>query len=145
MVWAVQNMNDKLCQRDIDKQVKFWHDSAMDNLKTAESLLRSKRYNFSMFMCQQTIEALLKCAFVKLRCDRPPYLHKLPRLLFLSGLEVPSWADEIILSVDAHYIKARYFADRFNTSIYNKKNASDLLNQTKRVVKWLIKEMSLKK
>lgn len=138
-------MNNKPSPADLASQIKFWFDSAADNMKTAESLLRSKRYNFSMFMCQQTIEAILKCLFIKLKNDRPPYIHKLPRLLVMSDIDVPDWADEIILNVDAHYIKARYFSDRFDHTIYNHKNASILINETRRVVKWLTKEFELKK
>lgn len=129
--------------QDITKQITFWRDSAKDNYKTAGVLLKSKRYNFSIFMCQQTIEAILKCAFVKLSNSRPAYLHKLTRLLALSRLAVPAWIDELVLNLDAHYIKARYFADRFDTVIYNKKNASNLFNETGRALKWFLKELAL--
>lgn len=139
------DMNNEPSPSDLSSQIKFWLDSAIDNMKTAESLLRSKRYNFSMFMCQQTIEAILKCVFIKLKGDRPPYIHKLPRLLTLSEINVPNWADEIILNVDAHYIKARYFNDRFNLAVYNRKNAAKIIGETRRVLKWFIKECALKK
>jgi len=136
-------MNNRPKQNEIKAQIQFWYKSAMDNIQTAEALLKSKRYNFSMFMCQQTVEAVLKCIFVKLKGDRPPYLHRLPRLLVLTGIKVPSWIDKIILRVDAHYIKARYFGDRFDHRIYNRKNASELMGSTKKVLTWFIKKLEL--
>lgn len=141
----VNNMNDKPSLKQVETYADFWFKSSIDNLETAESLFRSKRYNFSMFMCQQTIEAILKCAFVKIKRDRPPFLHKLPKLLISTGLKVPTWVDKTILTVDAHYIKARYFEDRFNCRIYNRKNALQLLNDTRRALKWFIQELELKK
>lgn len=138
-------MNDRPTLKQVENYIDFWFRSSADNLLTAESLFRSKRYNFSMFMCQQTIEAMLKCAFVKIKEDRPPFLHKLPKLLILTGLKVPAWVDKIILTVDAHYIKARYFEDRFNHMIYNRKNAARLLNGTRKALKWFIQELKLKK
>lgn len=123
----------------------FWHKAALDNFETAKATLRSKRYNFSMFMCHQTVEALLKCAFVKRKKDRPPYIHKLPSLLVSTGVDVPAWIDMIILEVDAHYIKARYFEDRFDHRVYNRKNASKLVKDTEKVLKWFATELGLKK
>lgn len=126
MILQLATMNN--CQKpsnlEVEKQAKFWLDSAKDNFETAEAMLSSKRYNFAMFMCQQTIEAVLKCAFIKLKSERPEYIHKLPRLLSVLGLDAPLWLEKIILRVDAHYIKARYFEDRFDSSIYNRENAA---------------------
>ncbi|OGQ49143.1 MAG: hypothetical protein A3I09_01960 [Deltaproteobacteria bacterium RIFCSPLOWO2_02_FULL_47_10] len=138
------NVNGVPTPDEIKKYAIFWHDSAIDNMKTAESLLHSKRYNFAMFMCQQTLEAILKCVFLKLKAERPPFIHKLPRLLTMSGLKVPLWLDKIILRVDAHYIKARYFNDRFDLQIYNRKNASELIEHTRKVLQWFVKELKLK-
>jgi len=138
-------MSSKPNKTEIKNSIKFWLDSAIDNLETARAMLRSKRYNFAMFMCQQTLEALLKCSFIKLKNERPPHIHKLPRLLTLIGIEIPVWADKTILKVDAHYVKARYFEDRFNRQIYNAKNASALLKQTKKVLKWFVKELKLER
>ena len=130
-------------EKDSSKAVKFWLLSAKDNLDTAEIMLKAKRYNFAMFMCQQTIEALLKAVFIIIKKDRPQYLHKLPHLLTLTGIKVPKSIDNKILKIDAHYIKARYKEERFNPKIYNLKNALNLINDTKTVWKWFIKNLKL--
>ena len=100
-------------------------------------MVHSARYNFALFMCQQAREALLKAVFILRKQDRPPHLHKLPKLLDLSGLRAPAEIDLKILLIDAHYIKARYKEDRFDATVYNRKNARALLQITQEVMTWL--------
>lgn len=124
--------------RELESAIAFWVRSAKENLAIAESMCKSKRYNFVMFMCHQTLEAVLKEVYVASKKERPPFLHKLPRLLFASGLSVPDKVDLTLLQADAHYIKARYIQDRFDTKVYNAKNAAALLKQTRETLKWFL-------
>ena len=71
--------------KDTDKAVSFWLMSSKDNLETAHAMLKAGRYNFAMFMCQQSVEALLKAVFIIQKNDRPEYIHKLSRLVELTG------------------------------------------------------------
>lgn len=128
--------------QELKKVKEFWKKCAQENLRVAENMFQSKRYNFTMFMCHQTLEACLKALFIDSKEDRPPHIHKLPRLLEHIGLEVPPEIDQTILEADAHYIKARYFKDRFNPKIYNKKNAAHLLDKTRRTLKWLFAKIN---
>lgn len=130
--------------KDINKAVKFWLLSSRDNFETADAMLKAGRYNFAMFMCQQAVEALLKAVFIIQKNERPEYIHKLPKLVEMTGIEIPKSIDEKILKIDAHYIKARYKEDRFNAKIYNKRNAVSLVKDTKDVLKWFIKKLKLK-
>ena len=129
--------------KDTNKAVNFWLMSSKDNFITADAMLKSGRYNFAMFMCQQTVEAILKAVFIIQKNERPEYIHKLPKLVELTGVEIPKTIDKKILKIDAHYIKARYKEDRFNTKIYNKRNATALLKDTEMVIKWFTKKMKL--
>ncbi|OGW03565.1 MAG: hypothetical protein A2889_02060 [Nitrospinae bacterium RIFCSPLOWO2_01_FULL_39_10] len=129
--------------KNTDKAVSFWLLSSKDNFKTSIAMLKAGRYNFAMFMCQQAVEALLKAIFIIQKNERPEYIHKLPRLVEMIGIKIPKTIDKKILKIDAHYIKARYKEDRFNTKIYNKQNATALLKDTEDVIKWLAKKMKL--
>jgi HEPN domain-containing protein len=129
--------------KDTDKVVKFWLMSSKDNFETASATLKAGRYNFAMFMCQQAVEALLKAVFIIYKNERPEYIHKLPRLVELTGIKVPKSVDKKILKIDAHYIKARYKEDRFNEKIYNKRNAASLLKDTEDVIRWYTKKLKL--
>ncbi|MEK6545132.1 MAG: HEPN domain-containing protein [Nitrospinota bacterium] len=129
--------------KNTDKAVNFWLLSSKDNFTTATAMLKAGRYNFAMFMCQQAVEAILKAVFIIQRNERPEYIHKLPRLVEMTDIKIPKTIDKKILKIDAHYIKARYKEDRFNTKIYNKRNATALLKDTEDVIKWLTKKMKL--
>lgn len=126
------------------RAIKFWISSAKDNFDIAEDMLHTGRYSFCMFMCQQAVEALLKAIHIIKTGERPIYIHKLPRLLDLTGLKIPNSVDAKILKIDAHYIKARYKEERFNPKIYNKQNASNLVKDTKDVIAWFSKNLKLK-
>jgi HEPN domain-containing protein len=126
-----------------EKTITFWLKCTKDNMETSNAMVKAKRWSFAMFMCQQTIEALLKAVFIIKHGKRPEYIHKLPKLLELTGVKVPLLIDSEILKIDAHYIKARYQEDRFDPLIYNKKNAVQLLKDTQEVVKWFVKNLNL--
>jgi len=130
--------------KDPDKAVNFWIMSSKDNLETAAAMLKAGRYNFAMFMCQQSVEAFLKAVFILQKGERPEFIHKLPRLVELTGVKVPKVIDFKILKIDAHYIKARYKEDRFNKKIYNRRNAAQLLKDTEDVIAWFTKNQKLK-
>lgn len=126
-----------------DKAVTFWLMSSKDNLETAAAMLKTGRYSFAMFMCQQSVEAFLKAIFVIQKDERPEFIHKLPKLVGLIGIAIPKALDNKILKIDAHYIKARYKEDRFNKKIYNRRNAAQLLKDTEDVISWYTKKLKL--
>jgi HEPN domain-containing protein len=129
--------------KNTDRAVKFWLDSAKDNFETAKLMLKAGRWNFAMFMCQQSIEALLKAVVIRQTDCRPPYVHELGILLKATEIEIPVEIWDKIKEIDRHYIKARYFPDRFNPKIYNQKSANSLLKKTGEVIKWFTKKLNL--
>jgi len=130
-------------KKSLKKAIDFWLRSAKQNFEAAKVMLKTGQYSLAMFMCQQAVESLLKGVFIVYRQDRPPYVHKLPRLLELTGTKVPKSIDLKILKIDAHYIKARYKEDRFNPKIYNRKNAQKLIKETQETLKWFIENLNL--
>ena len=45
------------------------------DLETAKAMLKTKRYLYVGFMCNQVIEKILKAYFVKIKKVQPPYTH----------------------------------------------------------------------
>lgn len=80
---------------------------------------------------------MLKAVIIRKTGDRPPFIHKLPALADMAGVDLPAELDRALLLIDAHYMKARYFSDRFNKEIYNRKNATELVALTKELMRWL--------
>ncbi len=43
-----------------DKRVKHWIEQAREDIVTARAMFRSKRWKYTIFMCQQSVEKYLK-------------------------------------------------------------------------------------
>lgn len=127
-----------------NRAIRFWLDCTKDNFIAAKAMFKAGRWSLCMFMCQQTIETLLKAVYILNKQERPKYLHKLSKLLDLTEVKVPKIIDEMILSIDAHYIKARYKEDRFNSRVYNKVSAQRIIKDTEEVILWFTKNLKLK-
>lgn len=126
------------------KVIIFWLKSAKENFVTAKAMHKTGRWSFVFFMCQQTVEALLKAVYVKKKKEQHPFTHNLKLLLEKLEVAVPEDIEETILNLSAHYIAARYKTERFNSTIYNKQTATEILNNTEKVILWFLKEFKLK-
>lgn len=128
---------------EIEKAIKFWLKTAKDNFETSKIMHKAGRYNFAMFMCQQTVEALFKGIYIAKHKDRPPYIHDLELLLNKIDIETRKDILEDVKKINPHYIKARYVEDRFDSLIYNKSNSSNTIKSTERIFQWFTKKMNL--
>lgn len=125
--------------------VKFWLKSALDDFATAKVMLAAKRYNYTMFMCQQALEELLKAIIVMQTNDHPPFLHDLIILSRKIDLKIPTNIYRMLRDINPHYIIARYKPQRFDLKIYNQIAAQRTLRATEEIIKWLTKKTELKK
>lgn len=121
----------------------FWLKSCQENYQTAVSLMESGRWNFSVFMCHQAVEAMLKACIILETGKRPPYIHNLVQLLNSSSVTLPHKLEENITKLNAHYIKARYRKDRFDARIYNNKSANTAVQNTKELIQWFTRNRNL--
>ncbi|MEG1008673.1 MAG: HEPN domain-containing protein [Clostridia bacterium] len=67
-------------------KINYWIEMSEYDLETAKAMLKSKRYLYVGFMCNQVIEKILKAIYVKNIKQIPPYIHKLTKLAELSNL-----------------------------------------------------------
>lgn len=118
---------------------KQWIERAEYDLETAESLLKSKRYLYVAFMCQQCLEKLLKAYTTSIGND-PSFIHNLLRLAEESGLTTEMVEDQKLLLADLNpfYIKARYgeYKDALSR-VCTAETAAQFLRSTGDFVKWL--------
>ncbi len=121
-----------------DKTINNWVKIADYDLETAKAMNETGRYIYVAFTCQQCIEKLLKAIFVKQKKQAPVYTHNLVRLVELTGLELNKKQSDFINSLNAYYIKTRYTEeiDKLAKNL-NKKKASELLENTEKLSKWL--------
>ena len=124
------------------REVKNWLESAQYDLETAEEMLNTGRYIYTIFMCHLAVEKILKAKVGEITGKIPPKTHNLRYLVKLSGLE-PSEEIFIFLSeLSDVSIPTRYPEDFSNLrSSYDKKAATIYLHKTKEAFKWIRKSL----
>lgn len=121
---------------------KQWLKYAAYDLTTAEAMLKTGRYLYVAFMCQQAIEKLLKGIIQERQNKTPPYSHRLTALLKDTGLSMdPSQLDFLDL-LTSYYINARYpeYKQKLAKAL-NKEKVTVFLKQTKECFRCLKKEL----
>ncbi len=127
-----------------ERHVKYWIEHASEDLISAKVMLDAGRYTWCAFICQQSLEKLLKAGYVKKEKRIPPYIHKLERLLELLSLQPPQTLLETLILIDKYYIIARYPSYKTSVEIKTKQVATEIYQKTKEIYQWLQKEMALK-
>lgn len=124
------------------KEVKNWLESAQYDLETAEQMLNTGKYIYTIFMCHLSVEKILKAKVGEITGKIPPKTHNLRYLVKLSGLE-PSEEIFIFLSeLSDVSIPTRYPEDFSNLrSSYDKDAAKIYLNKTKETFEWIRKSL----
>ena len=125
--------------------IKFWLNSGLDDFITAKAMLSATRYNYTMFMCQQAVEEILKAIIVLQSNDHPPYLHDLILLSKKINLKIPKHIYKNLRDINPHYIIARYKPQRFDPKIYNRASSQTTIHTTQETIRWLTERTGLKK
>ncbi len=132
-------------EKSVEKSIQAWFGQAREDLKTAHALLKSKRYTWCAFVCQQSLEKCLKAGYVKIHKKIPPYTHKLEYLCQLLDLRPPEHIVEVIIKVDKYYIAARYPTYKESINISRKDIAAEIYSETKEAFQWLCRMFAFKK
>ena len=130
----------------IEKDVRSWLDASRYDLETARALLKSRRYLYVLFMCQQAIEKILKaCATVKTG-EFPPRIHNLARLGELGALEFSEEERKLLERLSLYYLQSRYPPEiQALAKKVSRPMAASHLEQTEIVWKRLSKQLTRKK
>lgn len=138
---------------DNAEKYTHWEDIALYDLDTAEAMLRSGRYLYVVFMCQQAIEKLSKGLHVLYTGQEASRTHNINivlRPLFESEgslvQESSTYWDAyspLFAELLAYYISERYpsYREKLSSSV-TEERAKDVMKRTKEAFEWL---RSLKK
>ncbi len=126
-----------------EKDVKSWVDASCYDLETARALLKSRRYLYVLFMCQQAIEKILKaCATVKTG-EFPPRIHNLTRLSELAALEFSEEERKLLERLSLYYLQSRYPPEiQSLAKKVSKSMAASQLSQTEALWRRLSKQLT---
>ena len=107
-------------------------------------MLKSKRYLYVGFMCNQVIEKILKAYFVKIKKEQPPYTHKLIRLAEESNLYklMSEEQKNFMFIVTPLNVEARYPTQKQDIlKSLNKEKCKKIINQTEDMMIWIKKKL----
>ncbi len=124
---------------NVQKQIDYWVNGAVEDLESAEILIERKRMLHGLFFCHLVIEKILKAHVVKISQEVAPRTHNLIYLLEKTHLEL-SENEEIFLGILMKYqLQGRY--PDYNPIIPDKLIVQNYLKQTEDLLQWLKKKL----
>jgi HEPN domain-containing protein len=132
--------------KDIKILLKYWLKQSDEKWKTTLSLMKLKRYADALFFAHLTLELDLKGLVTAITKDQPPYIHDLPRLATLTGLDFSKEQLHDLEVITTFNIRTRY--DDYRSS-FHKKATKVYTEKHMEIVKnlhlWIRKNIQLKK
>jgi HEPN domain-containing protein len=107
-------------------------------------MLKSKRYLYVGFMCNQVIEKIFKAYYVKEKGTQPPYTHKLIRLAEESNLYklMDEKQKDFLDVISPLNIEARYPTQKQDLlGSLNNDKCKNIIKETEELVKWIKKKL----
>lgn len=124
---------------DFDK-TDYWIELADYDLETAKAMLKSKRFLYVGYMCNQVIEKMLKAYYVKATGEQPPYTHKLIRLAEESNI-YKMFSDEqkdFLDIISPLNIEARYPTQKQDLlESLSKDKCVNIIKRTEELMLWI--------
>ncbi len=131
----------------MNKEIKNWLAMVKYDLKTADQMFKTGRYVYVIFMCHLAVEKSLKAIISSESNKVPPKTHDLIYLLRLTKIErLPQDLLDFIGMINNAAIVTRYPEDLSKlVSNYPKVVTQKYLAKTKELIKWITKDLKLKK
>jgi len=126
-----------------EDKFKYWLEYAEYDLGTAEAMLKSGRWLYVVFMCQQAIEKLVKGLYILYMDDNVPRIHNIRPLVerFEDKLPVKIPDDNYVFfdKLSDYYLNNRYpeYISKLGSQM-KEHDVSPILLQTREVFSWLL-------
>ncbi len=123
---------------EISEKIEYWLDIADYDRQTARSLQNAGRYLYTVFMCQQATEKMLKANYIRIFAKEAPFSHNLVYLNSLMELGTSDKQLKLMAELTTYYIEGRYptYKKKLSALIGREKSTS-ILKETEALFKWL--------
>jgi HEPN domain-containing protein len=129
---------------DIQDKFDYWLQHAHYDLETAEAMLKTQRWLYVIFMCQQAVEKLVKGLYgVHLGFDAIPRIHNINALIARFADKLPQTIGQehvdIFDLLTNYYLNNRY-PDYMGSLMEqaNEANAKEVFLKAKEAFAWLL-------
>lgn len=121
-----------------EEHIKYWLDSAENDLLSAETLLDNDKYDWALFIAHLILEKTHKAHFVKDFDSVPPKTHNLVLLAEKVSLDISEDTIKYFDNINNFNIEARYPEYKYEFyKIVNKDMAVVNFNKIKDIYLWL--------
>ncbi|SRR6266498_2481510 len=125
---------------NVEKQVAYWRDGALETWKDVEHSLKGRRVAFTLLAAHLSVEKALKAHVVRNTNKLPPMIHNLIALANLAGLKLSARRIELLIELNPMNIVSRYPGEIVG-QIPSYDQAKKIVKRAKDVLEWLIKEL----
>jgi HEPN domain-containing protein len=125
---------------DIEKQVVYWRDGAVEDWEVAQDLIKQGRVRHGLFFAHLTLEKALKAHVCQKTSDLAPKIHDLVRLATLAGLSLTQVQLDLLAVFNTFNLYGRY-PDTFSASP-SREQAQKYIEQAKEIYEWLKNQLS---
>lgn len=122
---------------NVEKHISRLREGALQALSDAVYLIKDKRTFLSLFAAHLAVEKAIKAHVAKEIRDVPPFIHNLPKLAEMTGIELTEKQRNLLADLTFYNISGRY-----QESVGTPPPVSEvkrLMRQTKEMVEWLLK------
>lgn len=129
-----------------EEHIKYWLEGADHDLKAAESLFKSEKYDWCLFIAHLVLEKTLKAHFVSKNDKVPPKTHNLVKLAKQSSIELIDEKQIFFDEVNDFNLEVRY--PDYKNKFFNcctKAFAEDYFTKIKENYHWLKSLVEFKK
>jgi len=127
----------------MDKIVEHWIERSQYDLDTAKVMLETGRYLYVAYMCQQSVEKLIKAIIAQQGKENFP-IHNLNRLAEISEIsnELSSEQFNFLAELTPYHVEARYGDYKEKLSeIIDEQKAQEVYRKTLEIHKWLYRKI----
>ena len=120
------------------KDYQEWFLQSDYDFQVAETLFRTEKYIYCVFLCHLSVEKYLKGIYLRDLQKEPPKFHSLGYFIDACELRIPENMNDYILEISDMAVLTRYPDSLVNLKEEFEKNVTqDLLNKTQEFLKWL--------
>lgn len=119
----------------MNKTAERWYKQALHDFENAKKNYKIKAYDVSLFLCEQSIEKILKAYYYEKFRKNPPKVHSIEKLTEL--VELSEDLNEFAVELDDYYLALRYpdVTEKMPYEMCERKDAKRGLHITEKLIK----------
>jgi len=126
-----------------EDKFEYWLNYSRNDLDSADFMFKSGRWFYTLFMCQQAIEKLIKGLYILYIDDNVPRLHDINSIIdrFVDKLpeQLPEELAKLFDTLSQFYLRSRY-PDYTSVlaSLTTRETAQAIYEKSKEAFQWLL-------